>query len=489
MWPHRRLVNTLTPVREESVSSKQRGGRDTPHRSDSNEMEPTDLSNGASAGLGESGSPTAADGRKRGANVATENQALDSGILIGENSTAMASPTLGDEKQTEEEKYATYIKYVYMSAALGTTIESFAILAPLLLTTFFSLAQDISAPDSTGRVSLVPVMFLKAAIFFGIPVGNILATSLSRRYNQKDITNGFLALIFFSVLAMTLTGDGRSIDFVSIVIFWRALIGVGVGGCRGANALASVRITKPKWRGCRMAYISAHSAMGYSSVFIAGISAVGFWRSGLSKSSRCDAECRTQLDKSWRMLSGALLITVAVAFFARMRASSTAPHPNNTSRVILKFSPSFTQFASAYRKAPRYLWPLLFMCCITFPSSVMFYGMLLNLTSILERAGFLQSLQNSSTVAEYLHRVITGWAILASAGIVAGQSSRLDGIRIAWIVSAGSLLLGFLGAFGLVETARKEIGVIEGEVYGDWGKWDDRRKMRPEQRMQQDEES
>ncbi|KAF3928372.1 hypothetical protein ABW21_db0205710 [Orbilia brochopaga] len=73
-------------------------------------------------------------------------------------------------------------------------------------------------------------------------------------------------------------------------------------------------------------------------------------------------------------------------------------------------------------------------------------------------------------------------AIVGIAGVTAlmhlqPESERL---RSTWIALAVFTFSGLVSTFGLIETARKEIGVIEGESYGDWGKWGDRRKMRPE---------
>ncbi|KAF3167181.1 Inorganic phosphate transporter pho84 [Orbilia oligospora] len=512
--------------------------------------------------------------------------------------TPMASPIIGDtEKAVENQRYKMYRNYVFMAASMSTAVEGYAILLPILLITLFGL--DHWNPAEYLHHALEPFLgdiwtFLvfKLAIFFGIPIGSILSASLSRKYDQKKLALGFLGLMLIAHLAMVLSGWGPSINFYAILIFWRFLVGVGIGGCRSVNALTSSRITTPKWRGARLGYINANAALGYCCLLLAGISSIWLFKPHLDKVRDCTEDCNKALDRSWRLISGVLLLSTFLALIARWNSSRVAPHPNNTSQVILTFSPSFGRFAKSYRNG-KYIYPLIYICAIQFFGWACFYAILLNATTILWEAGYTFGNLEGYSLSMHISRIISGIAILvgggvgtgyitlcllvdkwgrkrlfllantflvvtlvilaglwekiptfgrmilitftlmllvagpigcgyiftaeifpriyrtwgfmiteivgslgAIVGIVCGDFALLNrsrkvpgqdwvlifgGIRILWCCLAAFLVPAFLAGFGMVETARKEVGVVEGEVYGDWGRWDDRRRMRPEQ--------
>ncbi|EPS45787.1 hypothetical protein H072_146 [Dactylellina haptotyla CBS 200.50] len=587
--------NILTPVREESISSQEpRSGNNTPYHANANDMtqaaEPA-TATGSSDTYGPSG------GRVTTSNATTNptiyssagvGSSGDSGIGLPDTSgsTIMATPTLGDEKAFERMRYQVFGNWGRVAATSGCAVEAYAIFLPVILNIIFSFTQNPIDENNMMQIPLVTTILLKASVFIGMPFGNVLATVLSRKFDEKFVLCGFLGMIFLSSLAMTLTGVGLSIGFFPIIIFWRVLVGFGIGGCRGINALSSARMSNPKWRGSSMIGTNGlYFAIGCGTVCIAVSSALWLWSRDIYQAHHCGATCRLGFDKIWRFVSGVILVNTATALLARIKSNMNAPNPDNTSRVILKFRPKFSTFANEYRKA-RYIYPLVYTCVLAFFSSIIFYPMLLSLHPIIEQAGFSKPFEEMPDPRQYILRITAGLAIMVFAGITLGyfilvglldiwgrrrmlllsytllaptftvmagiwqkmstevrmvmvclsffllvtgpigvgyvyageifprdyrswcfmivdivgavgaiagivateymldlgrRPEGLDGIRVIWAFYAGCLMPGFLGTFGLVETARKEVGVVEGEVYGDWTLWEDRRSMRPEQ--------
>ncbi|TGJ62729.1 Inorganic phosphate transporter pho84 [Orbilia oligospora] len=620
MWPQDSHRKPLSPVREESISARSGSSRlrnttGSPQRGNSFEMERarsfiSNVMNVRSQFGGSEANESAptsfmAGHRPRFTGDGNDERDQGRGPARGarlfnpeDPHTPMASPIIGDtEKAVENQRYKMYRNYVFMAASMSTAVEGYAILLPILLITLFGL--DHWNPAEYLHHALEPFLgdiwtFLvfKLAIFFGIPIGSILSASLSRKYDQKKLALGFLGLMLIAHLAMVLSGWGPSINFYAILIFWRFLVGVGIGGCRSVNALTSSRITTPKWRGARLGYINANAALGYCCLLLAGISSIWLFKPHLDKVRDCTEDCNKALDRSWRLISGVLLLSTFLALIARWNSSRVAPHPNNTSQVILTFSPSFGRFAKSYRNG-KYIYPLIYICAIQFFGWACFYAILLNATTILWEAGYTFGNLEGYSLSMHISRIISGIAILvgggvgtgyitlcllvdkwgrkrlfllantflvvtlvilaglwekiptfgrmilitftlmllvagpigcgyiftaeifpriyrtwgfmiteivgslgAIVGIVCGDFALLNrsrkvpgqdwvlifgGIRILWCCLAAFLVPAFLAGFGMVETARKEVGVVEGEVYGDWGRWDDRRRMRPEQ--------
>ncbi|KAJ6258932.1 hypothetical protein Dda_5827 [Drechslerella dactyloides] len=520
----------------------------------------------------------------------------------GDQSTIMASPTIVEEKKHEQKKYDKFKKYTFTAAAMSSTVEAYATILPVIFQVFFVFTMGhVDEAFASGIPTLRGIIF-NLSIFLGIPIGSIIAAHLSRKSNDKNVACGFMFLIFLGVLPTTLADTGLSIPFLPVMISFRAITGIGIGGCRAINALTSVRVATPKWRGLRMTYIGANSAIGYMAAIVSGIGALWIWGGSVSHISAtdCDENCRIEMDKCWRLVSGTLMLSILFALTTRIMSSRKSPHPENTSRVILKFSPPFIQFTRNYRRHNRYMYPLVHLCVIALLSSATFYAMLFNLRLILEKIHFAPTVLPESyqsarplndnfaeyTVTEYVRRMLLGFLVIVGLGIILGyiilgalvdvwgrkrllisshiflcvlfsvlagcwellsmegslglvciafllqvtgpigigyvyaaelfprayrhwcfllvdmfgclgailgisagtavmhsgpvSSHKFGGIRAAWCMFAVCAFCGLVSTMGLVETARKEIGVIEGECYGDWGKWGDRRRMRPE---------
>ncbi|KAK6519002.1 hypothetical protein TWF281_003693 [Arthrobotrys megalospora] len=610
MWQYRRRSQPLTPVREESISgasasTRPKSATNSPLRGNSLEMERirsfisnvmkmrSQSRNGSNETI--VGSLTAGR-RPRFTGDGNEERELDSGVGLGEPSTAMASPVIGDaEKMIENQKFKKYRNYVFMAASMSTAVEGYAILLSTFLTTFLGMIENWNySTKKPFQLSLNANILLKLSIFLGMPVGSVLAAILSRKFDEKNIALGFLGLIFIANLAVVLSGWGPGVSLYGTLAFWRCLVGTGIGGCRIVNALTSSRIATPKWRGARMGYVSANSVLGYCSLVLATVSGVWIFKPARDENWECGWQCKSSLYKIWRLVSGFLLLSTAMAIFACWNSSRMSPHPDDTSRVILKFSPSFGRFAKTYRSG-KYVYPLIYICVIQFFAWASFYSVLLNLPSIVWEAGLIESSLRNGAISGYINRMNVGIVILLAGGVISGYfllcllvdvwgrrrllllantllipvfiilgslwekmptSGRVPLITFAltllvagplgcgyiyateafpriyrvWgfmiadvvggvgaivgIVSAECILamfpeeyedelitlklgwrpfrylwwfwvgcsaFGLLAAFGIVETARKEVGVIEGEIYGDWGRWDDRRRMRPEQ--------
>ncbi|KAK6524138.1 hypothetical protein TWF694_005800 [Orbilia ellipsospora] len=594
MWQQRRPTlypHPLTPVREESISSKHKSGATTPRRDNSNPVERADSA--AESGVSSDTYrvphvhpriPKSADASSTSADESTSQSATTEQV-VGDTSnlsTIMAEPVLGDEKKLNLETRRSLSDWGVISSSVGCSVEAYTIFLPVFLIILFSFVQNRYDEDNMMQMPLSVPMLLKLSIFIGMPFGSIFATILSRRFHENNVLCGFLCLVFIAQLGMTLTGNGPSIEFFSLIIFWRSLVGVGVGGLRGITALTTVRTANPQWRGLRMMRNGFNNAMGYITVCIAALSSLWLWERDL-KQNHCGGSCRLTLDKMWRFISGVIIANVACGIITRIIANRNVAKPI---KLTPKRPASFSTFRRSYRH-PRYLWPLCFLSLIAFFSSMIFYPMLLNLPTIFERAEYTVRFLDSDSVRQYLLSITSGLAIMAGAGIVLGyitlaclvdawgrkrmlllsytllaptltvlagiwprmsmevrmllicltfmllitgpigvgyvyasemfprayrtwcftivdvvgvlgaiagivateymlqleaKQPSIAGVRILFAFYAGCLMPGFLGTFGLVETTRKEVGVVEGEIYGDWGKWEDRRKMRPNQR-------
>lgn len=134
-----------------------------------------------------------------------------------------------------------------------------------------------------------------------------------------------------ATLNLTLGTTGKSIGIIGVTIFWRVILGIGIGGdCSNSSVLVS-EFASVRWRGAMMAAVFAAQGLGtFSAALISYICATGF-RISLD-TTKCDAECRLALDKSWRIVYGFGMLPALIALYFRLTVSETIRYTLDVSR-------------------------------------------------------------------------------------------------------------------------------------------------------------
>ncbi|KAK6347545.1 Inorganic phosphate transporter pho84 [Orbilia javanica] len=568
MWPQDYRRQPLTPVREESISGgsvssrMQQPGADvdpSQHRT-SIEMEGIQsFINSVANVRSQFGGDTnvnvlasfMANRRPRFTGDGTDDERGNDagGSGLGETEpdappTIPATATDAIDLRIAEIKENMYRNYIFMASLMGNTIEGYAMFLQIILTTFWGMGTW--DPGNRSEYPLEPpkdqfwrVLVFKFSIFAGISVGSFLAVYFGRKYSENNVALGFLIVIFVAQLSMTLSGPG------------------------------------------------------YFSVLLGSVTSVWLFRSKFDKDWNCEDDCQLALDRCWRLISGFLLFSTLTAFMARWGSSRVSLRPDDSSRNSQASIPSLSHFWKTYAYNNVYLYPLAFICGFQFLGWAYFYGIVLNIGTILWETGHTFKQPEKNPIAVHISGIIGGIAILAglgaglgyillcllvdkwgrrrvltltnvllmieniflaalwqhipihwrmvlvtlqvtlltagpfgcvyvlisevfpqtfrawcfmftdlfgSSGAILGITgadlilhtrlrndtnpnnlTKFAGIQEIWAILVGFSLLELMLLLGISETARKETAVIEGEVYGDWGRWSDRRRRSPEQ--------
>lgn len=84
-------------------------------------------------------------------------------------------------------------------------------------------------------------ILLKLSIFIGIILGLITSQLLVRIFDDRQTSCAFLIIMLIANLGVTLANPGGSISFLAVLVWWRILLGFGIGGIRAINALPILR--------------------------------------------------------------------------------------------------------------------------------------------------------------------------------------------------------------------------------------------------------
>ena len=86
-----------------------------------------------------------------------------------------------------------------------------------------------------------------------------------------------LMIIIGATLALAVSGQGPALDIVGVMIFWRVILGTGIGGDYPLSSIITSEFATVKWRGAMMAAVFANQGWGqFTAALITFICTVGF---------------------------------------------------------------------------------------------------------------------------------------------------------------------------------------------------------------------
>ena len=126
-----------------------------------------------------------------------------------------------------------------------------------------------------------------------------------------------LMIIMGATLGLTLCSNSASVDVVGAMIFWRVVLGIGVGGDYPISSIITSEFATLKWRGAMMASVFASQGFGqFTAALVSFLCTIGFKNS--LQVNTCGPDCQTALDKSWRIIYGFGAVPAIFALYFRL---------------------------------------------------------------------------------------------------------------------------------------------------------------------------
>lgn len=148
-----------------------------------------------------------------------------------------------------------------------------------------------------------------------------------------------LMVIIFATLAHALSSESPSMSIVGVIIFWRVLMGIGIGGDYPLSSIITSEFATTKWRGAMMGSVFAMQGIGQlCAAFIMLFVTLGF-KDALStstKTSNCTGECAVAVDKMWRTLIGFGAVPGCIALYYRLTIPETPRYTFDIARDVEK---------------------------------------------------------------------------------------------------------------------------------------------------------
>jgi PHS family inorganic phosphate transporter-like MFS transporter len=207
-------------------------------------------------------------------------------------------------------------------AGVGFFTDSYDIFTVSLLT----LMLGVVYYPGVGAMPTSSDTAIKLATSAGTVIGQLGFGALADVVGRKRMYGLELIVIIFATLAQALSSNSPSMNIVGVIIFWRVLQGVGIGGDYPLSSIITSEFATTKWRGAMMAAVFAMQGLGQlCAAFVMLFLTLGFKSSleGSAKLATCTGGCAEAVDKMWRTLIGFGAVPGCIALYYRLTIPET----------------------------------------------------------------------------------------------------------------------------------------------------------------------
>ncbi|KAK8046874.1 inorganic phosphate transporter PHO84 [Apiospora saccharicola] len=197
---------------------------------------------------------------------------------------------------------------------------------------------------------------IKAATFAGVIIGQVSFGILADVVGRKSMYGLELIIIIVVTLAQALSSNSPGMSIVGLMIFWRVIMGIGIGGDYPLSATITSEFATTKWRGFMMNAVFAMQGIGQLSAALLLLVVTAGFKSSLVGSENhtiCSQSwgCTSAVDKMWRIMIGMGAVPGCVALYFRLTMPET---PRYTFVVAARNAAQMTEDPEAFRRAK---WP------------------------------------------------------------------------------------------------------------------------------------
>jgi PHS family inorganic phosphate transporter-like MFS transporter len=352
--------------------------------------------------------------------------------------------------EIDKAPFGWYHVRAILVAGTGFFTDSYDIFCVSLLTIMLGIVYK---HDNKGVLLTQQDTAIKLATSAGTVLGQVGFGTLADIVGRKKMYGLELILIIVATLAQSLTGPGPGTSIVGLIIFWRVLMGIGIGGDYPLSSIITSEFATTKWRGAMMGAVFAMQGFGQLGGALVMLCLVAGFKDtlkGVAGYADCDGQCAVAVDKMWRALIGIGVVPACIALYYRLTIPETPRYTFDVARDVEKANEDTKQYLSgkhgngnpdaitqaaqlqstAQLEVPKASFgdffrfygkirngKILFGTAMSWLLlDVAFYGLGLNSSTVLQAIGYA----SGATLYEKLYNLAAGNAILVCAGAIPG---------------------------------------------------------------------
>ncbi|KAJ8059002.1 hypothetical protein OCU04_011984 [Sclerotinia nivalis] len=198
-------------------------------------------------------------------------------------------------------------------------------------------------PTTGGNYGVLPTGIntaIKAATSGGAVIGQIGFGWLADFIGRRKMYGVELAIIILATLAQSLSSRSPAISMTGVFIFWRVVMGIGIGGDYPMSAVITSEFAPTRWRGGMMAAVFSMQGAGqFAAALVALITTFAFKKSFMNTSSTfdtCGPVCQLAADRAWRIIVGFGAVPACFALYYRITIPETPRYTFDVAHDIEK---------------------------------------------------------------------------------------------------------------------------------------------------------
>lgn len=126
-----------------------------------------------------------------------------------------------------------------------------------------------------------------------------------------------LGIMIAATYCLTVSGYGPELSIIGITVFWRVILGLGIGGDYPSSSIMMSEFASVRWRGAMIGLVFASQGLGQFAAALVFFICTARYSDSLQM-SQCGTDCQHALDKSWRILYGIGILPACVGLFLRL---------------------------------------------------------------------------------------------------------------------------------------------------------------------------
>ncbi|KAK8156502.1 major facilitator superfamily domain-containing protein [Phyllosticta citrichinensis] len=225
-------------------------------------------------------------------------------------------------------------------AGIGFFTDAYDLFAINLVTPMLGVVYWQTRPGANrGSIPEPSDTAIKVSTSAGTVIGQVGFGVLADIVGRKKMYGLELIMIIFATLAQALSSSSSSMSIVGLLVFWRVLMGIGIGGDYPLSSIITSEFATTKWRGAMMGSVFAMQGFGqFGAAIIALIVTAGF-KDSLETAkgpSTCSGVCGIATDKMWRVIIGFGAVPGCIALYYRLTIPETPRYTFDVARDVVQ---------------------------------------------------------------------------------------------------------------------------------------------------------
>ncbi|KAL7410853.1 phosphate permease [Mrakia frigida] len=347
-------------------------------------------------------------------------------------------------REIDEAKFSWFHVKACVVAGVGFFTDSYDVFAISIVSTMLGY---VYRTNHKYTLSANQDLGIKVATPVGTFVGQLLFGWLADVVGRKKMYGLELMIIIIATFGQAVAGQGPGASIFGVLIVWRFIMGVGIGGDYPLSAVITSEFAATRIRGRMMTAVFACQGWGNFAAALVGFCCVAGFKNQIIND---DVLVFKHVDYCWRILIGLGCVPGVIALYFRLTIPETPRFTMDIERNVKQASqdvevflttggfvhdPDATVEKVAAPKASRQdffaynsKWAngkILLGCAWSwFALDVAFYGLGLNSSIVLSAIGFGGGAISGNTVGQNaykkLHDICVGNLVLSAGGLIPG---------------------------------------------------------------------